>query len=217
MIAGEDYVFSKQKRAFDLLIAYPATPISEMAKLAARLCIIPPEFSSTAQELKMGADDETITIDKIRTMDPDTGEVFPHRFVPLIRAYGVDEIAQVKQVRKGTMSVTGHRPMHPDDQVRFLEGASHDREGSKLVDTYRATVARARPGIISSAGIVRHGATILTPNEYLAMDIEDFKKASFARDAMLLTRYFTHAIQRKFQNGNGMIPDTSSEANPASN
>lgn len=146
-------------------------------------------------------DDVPFQIEKVRTIDPKTGEPFPHTLAATYRSTGIDEVMQARNIIAGRMSTVGPRPLTPADKNRMYEEASHDRAGSALVDKYRATVVHARPGLVSSVGIAGHAGRLIGPDERLFMDIADYEQASLVYDLSLMAAYLDKAIKGNLVKG----------------
>lgn len=96
-------------------------------------------------------------------------------------ATGVNELGQVLNVRNGTMSLVGYRP---------LEGEEMDRFKSSLRKTVRKEwiehVSDSKPGIFSSYAFASHKGS--TARDKALMDIYDAKHASLKNDSILVRR-----------------------------
>ncbi len=200
MKSGVEYIHSRDKRALDILVATPLLPAAKLAAFIARRCFIPKEYSIVHQQLRTGANDDTFLVSKIRTIDPETDEPFPHRLAITFRNLGLDEIVQIPQIIGGQMSMVGPRPLAPEDKMRIYEEVSHDTQGVKLVDTYKATAGGARPGLVSTIGISKHLGENPTAEERMEMDIKDYQDASISFDLQLLGTYIQTAVQGKLHN-----------------
>lgn len=201
MKTGLDYINSWEKRRLDVAIAHLLRPIGAMAIKKAEKEFIPGCYSSTITVQRVGANGVVFDVDKIRTMDPETGEVFPHPLAEIYMNVGIDEVVQWRQILDGDMSVVGHRALAPHDQVALYEWVSCDKQGQKLVKEHRGIVLPTRPGALSRTGLKKHADEPLTADECLAMDIEDVSTASLLGDMSLGYGYAKKAARRQLTNG----------------
>lgn len=96
-------------------------------------------------------------------------------------ATGVNELGQIVNVRNGTMSLVGYRP---------LEGEEMDRFKGSLRKTVRKEweehVDGSKPGIFSSYAFASHKGS--TARDKALMDIYDAKHASLKNDWIMIRR-----------------------------
>jgi lipopolysaccharide/colanic/teichoic acid biosynthesis glycosyltransferase len=203
MKKGIEYLSSNTKRELDitggLAFAVATLPLAATVGLAAAI----DNRSSNPFFLqeRTGKDNTTFNILKFRTIakramsnncygafDPrasSTGQT--------LRQAGLDEIPQLYNVIRGTMSLVGPRPMTEED-IDYMEFAA-----PKTFDEWHANYLASRPGIAGASQIYRHGFRMSrTPEIYrksAELDLRYFDTASLIVDLNILARAPFETIQ----------------------
>jgi len=138
------------------------------------------------------ASGRTITLSKLRTLKPElvtdaigrgTNDPRASGIGRLLRRYGLDEIPQLQNVLEGDMSLIGIRPSS-EAQLEYLE----DRAPQIFPEWYEAYEA-GLPALIGPSQIFRRKFKSEADediDQYLRMDIEYVKNASFFSDLRFL-------------------------------
>src|ERR1700744_2125396 len=159
-LSGEAYIFSTEKRRFDIAAARIFMPL-EMATRTLTVTLYPSTKATPFfDQLRVGENGEPFNIHKLATLLPGLKTPISNLH-EWYRIHGIDELPQLKNILDGEMTFVGHRPLVPEELSKIYDEVGADREGSKLVDRYRATVAKSKPGLLSSFAIHSH---IISPS-----------------------------------------------------
>ena len=202
MKTGEAYWNSRQQRAFDLLVVGAAQPALWVARPALRFSIRDSGYGPVFYQQRIGSgdgEDRMFEIEKLQTLDCNGSPL--SSLAALYRRFGIDELAQLANVRRGEMSFGGprplvHKPIEGSPAISYEEVMDNVSPTQQVRWDY---VVRNRPaGIASSHGIYQH----IDPDcdQYEArveMDIQDGMEASPLADLRLLAQYITLAIERR--------------------
>ncbi len=206
-LVGEAYIHSRDKRRFDIAVARLLIPL-EVATRVVAVANAPAAPSPFFSQLRVGENEELFSILKLETLEADlTTPISPlHGWY---RTHGVDELAQIRNILAGDMTAIGRRRIQPEELSGIYETVGADREGARLVDRYRSTVAQTRPGLLSSFAIHSHSVQPLEPDPHtrLELDIKDYEDASRAHSIRLIKTGLSSLVQGKFKNGS--IPSVS--------
>ncbi len=191
------------KRALDLLLAVPAlvvlAPVMLLIAAVIRLDSAGPVFFT---QQRVGRDGSLFTMYKFRTMRPDAealraeldaqneaaGPLFKLSRDPritragrLLRSFSLDELPQLLNVLKGTMSLVGPRPALPH------EVASYDERARQRL--------RVKPGLTGPWQV--GGRSELGWDEGLGLDLGYVNNWSLPGDAALLTKTVQAVLTRR--------------------
>lgn len=197
MRTGPEYIQSAEKRAFDIggaLVVGLATAPLNGAVLAGAAVDVRELLPVLSQE-RVGRHSMPLTVYKFRTIrrvfeinaDAQTYGTFDHRaskFGQVMRRAGFDELPQLYNVLRGTMSLVNPRPLLQVDIEKY------ERADKYLFDDWLTYRSLCRPGLVSTSSVHRHSAAVLSPEimcESMRMDIKDITKASLLRDIAMLT------------------------------
>jgi sugar transferase EpsL len=178
------------KRVFDLVIASVAlvvlSPILALAALAVRVVLGRPVLF---RQVRPGLHGQPFTVHKLRTMSdrrgPD-GELLPDRerlgrFGRFLRASSIDELPELFDVLRGTMSMVGPRPLL-----------------MQYVDQYTPEQARrmdVKPGITGPAQVA--GRNALSWEDRFALDVQYVDTHSLLGDIKILLRSLNVVARRQ--------------------
>lgn len=214
MKKGEPYLHSAEKRAFDVSLALLLLPADLGARAIAK--------ATFCREIDLLYSDERIgrfgllehTV-KIQTLDPATHTTPISHLAETFRAKGLDELPQIMEVLKGTMSFFGRRRLLPDEENAMRVIAGRTPEGRRELAIRDALVVPAKPGIISTLGFVMHtepssNDVELAPEivlRRLKLDNQDHAKASLRHDVSLLIKGLAGAIRGELVTGSVGMPE----------
>ena len=194
MKKGLEYTSSREKRMLDIAVASSLTVVEAPTRFIVRQLIrrsngsdLPPVF----EQKRIGEGHEPFTIKKYITINPETGAPWG-AWAAAFRRLGLDEVAQVANIRDGTMSATGYRPLIEGEWEEVRENLSPPmrRDWEEV------------PGIVSSYGIDHHIHPEPDGNEYerrVEQDIRDFREASLGHDLRLMGRFVGVAVARRLK------------------
>jgi lipopolysaccharide/colanic/teichoic acid biosynthesis glycosyltransferase len=178
------------KRALDLAIALPAlvvlSPVIALTALAVRLKLGSPVLF---RQERPGLHAEPFTLHKFRSMSdargPD-GELLPDaerlgRFGRFLRASSLDELPELVDVVRGTMSLVGPRPLLPQYVAQYTP------EQARRMDV--------KPGITGLAQV--SGRNAVTWEERFALDVQYVDSWSIGLDLRILVRSLTVVLRRE--------------------
>ena len=195
---GFEYTVSRQKLWFDRTVANALMPAANVVGALTRRSIDAsdyPELETIYEQLRIGENHNVFSIDKFQTLVPSTKDVPLSRLLGIMRRLGLDELAQVRNIRDGSMSVCSHRPLIPEEFDEAMQSMS-----PRLRNQWRE-VTTHKPGGISSYAIYHHIHPIPDANEAdlrATLDIQDKKHDSFAYSVQLIGSLCATAIQRRF-------------------
>ena len=199
MKTGLDYTASGEKRGFDIAVAsllLPGKRIGELIvkRLAAQSSGL--ELPAIVVQERMGQYHQTFAIQKFTTLHPTT-ELPLGGWAAKLRRSGLDELAQLANIRAGDMSFTGPRPLLVPEYEETRDALS-----PKLGRQWDNVVRAAKPGLYSSYAIYSHTRSAGDPNgpEVRAeMDIRDFQDASMRYDIALTAQFIGIALARRLK------------------
>jgi lipopolysaccharide/colanic/teichoic acid biosynthesis glycosyltransferase len=178
------------KRALDLAIALPAlvvlSPVIALTALAVRLKLGSPVLF---RQERPGLHAEPFTLHKFRSMSdargPD-GELLPDaerlgRFGRFLRASSLDELPELVDVVRGTMSLVGPRPL----LLQYV--AQYTPEQARRMDV--------TPGITGLAQV--SGRNAVTWEERFALDVQYVDSWSIGLDLRILVRSLAVVLRRE--------------------
>lgn len=197
MKVGFEWNCSKEKRALDVALASLLWPGQGCVKLVIRRLIMRSsglQLAAVFEQKRIGRGHEPFDIQKFQTINPLTGLPFGF-WAEIMRRMGVDETAQLGNVWQGSMSITGHRPLVPEefDEVR-------SNLPPRLGEAWEKVTFDCRPGIISSYGLDHHIRPEADANEYerrAEQDVRDARDASLYHDIQLVAAFAGAAITRR--------------------
>jgi lipopolysaccharide/colanic/teichoic acid biosynthesis glycosyltransferase len=178
------------KRALDLAIALPAlivlSPVIALTALAVRVKLGSPVLF---RQERPGLHAEPFTLHKFRSMSdargPD-GELLPDaerlgRFGRFLRASSLDELPELVDVVRGTMSLVGPRPLLPQYVAQYTP------EQARRMDV--------KPGITGLAQV--SGRNAVTWEERFALDVQYVDSWSIGLDLRILVRSLAVVLRRE--------------------
>jgi lipopolysaccharide/colanic/teichoic acid biosynthesis glycosyltransferase len=199
MKTGPDYSASFEKRAFDITFSSLLLPAKKVGEIALRRAI----ENSTGLKLepvllqkRMGYKHNPFDIHKFLTLYPGT-DIPIDDWAGLIRRLGLDELAQLYNIRKGEMSFTGPRPLEVGEYEEI-----RDMLGPKKGTRWANILLTARPGLYSSYGLYSHTTEENKHNieEWAEIradfDLRDSVDASVAHDILITAQFLGHALSR---------------------
>ncbi len=199
MKRGYEYLSSLEKRRVDRALLVLAQPSVKATELLVRSYInngsidyMSPVFNQT----RVGYGRRSFLIDKFVTLHPETQESLGP-IAAKLRKLGLDELAQVKNVRQGNMSFVGWRPLVPAENEAFREALP-----PALRARHDVVMDHSKPGIISSYGIYSHAMREEDPNEpeiRAEMNIKDVIDASPINDVRLIGGMMKYALERRLR------------------
>lgn len=199
MKRGFEYGSSREKRAFDVTVAslfLPGVRAGELVikRLLAQSAV--PDLEPIFVQERVGLEHQRFEIQKYQTLLPGTHEPIAG-WAGAMRRLGLDEIAQLYNIRKGEMSFTGPRPLITEEYEQ-VRGSLSPKRGSawdKVLDVFK-------PGLYNSYGIYSHCMEPGDPNEpdiRAEMDIMDATNASVAHDIALTAEFIGVAVGRRLK------------------
>ena len=203
LLRGMEYADSWQKRMFDLTLSGVGTPISGVVHWMLRQELDKagfPEHDVAFTQKRVGRNAGIIAVRKFTTLNPITKKPLSAK-TKRIRDLGIDETAQLKQVRNGELSMVGPRPILPDEQEAFEK----DIQGTQLWLPYQRYVLPGPYGIANSYGIRYREGMIeeaADPIIRAQLDLRDRIFGSLIYDAKLVVRAAIGGV-----NGPLVLPD----------
>ncbi len=204
MKRGFDYLVSSDKVQFDRAVCCALAPLVRASGVVVASYIKrgqSPDIAPILDQPRVGKGGHVFPIHKFVTLDPATKEPFNATAVKL-RRFGLDELAQVRNIREGTMHFTGWRPTLPRHYEQF-----RDLLDPSLRSRHDYLVSISHPGIISSFGVFLHetqgddigqdDAMMQDPDGAQVraeMNLKDAMDASPAHDLKLMERLVGRAI-----------------------
>jgi putative colanic acid biosynthesis UDP-glucose lipid carrier transferase len=182
MLKGVEYAHSKQKRLFDLAIAYAGTPAFIGMGVLYR------------QE-RVGQNGRPFSIKKFQTLQANS-EPITERMAQ-VRRLGLDEVGQLDNVLTGEMSIVGRRPLIYSEFEEFM-----DNVDPGTAQQWREIVLPTKPGIVSTYGIGFHIGYDAHVDQFLERaesDIKDVIDSSLQGDVRMLMGLGSTAVFRKFK------------------
>jgi lipopolysaccharide/colanic/teichoic acid biosynthesis glycosyltransferase len=147
--------------------------------------------------------DRLFEIEKLKTLGPDKKPLSP--LSGWFRKTGIDELAQIANIRRGEMSVCGYRPTIPSPSpgtTSFEEIMDNLSSTPALQRRWKYVTASSNPGVVSSYGLHQHTHKERDPNEFeirAEMDVQDAMGASIATNAALIGSFIWIALQQRLQ------------------
>lgn len=186
MKKGIEYALSGEKRVFDLTVATAMLPVywvahGTVAHLLKTSGVIDPD--PIFRQKRIGRGQEPFMIEKFRTLDEDDGNSYG-RWADTLRRLCVDELAQRTNILNGEMSITGWRPLIPEDYQLMM-----DQLPPKLRAGWLGVTMATRPGELSSYGIACHSDPTIDqrePEQRAELDIKDLTDSCLKRDLHLV-------------------------------
>ena len=191
--------FREFKRFFDIIAGacgmVIAAPVIAMAAIVIKIVSPGPVFF---KQERVGYDGRIFDIYKLRTMkidaEKETGPVWAEeddprliKFGKLIRRMHIDELPQLFNVLKGTMSIVGPRPERPV----FVESLS------KEIGEYKKRL-RVKPGITGLAQVWhKYDETIKDVKKKIKYDLLYIRKMCLLADIRILLRTVIVAVTGK--------------------
>ncbi|HEY5442500.1 MAG TPA: sugar transferase [Candidatus Saccharimonadales bacterium] len=188
---GVKYAFSPEKKKFDLWIAQGLRPLAFGSRIVLAHSLrghSEEDEGLIFRQTRIGTDGVPFTIYKLRTLDVNREPL--NKTAQHFRRYGLDELAQIHNIKRGEMGVSGRRPLPVEDHEAVLDYAS-----SGLVDKWNRWVLPTRPGLFSTFSLRHHQQAFdvqrpqetIAPwaDELLESDLKDVKEGSLGRDMRL--------------------------------
>ena len=197
MKKGLEYSVSREKRAFDVTVSSLLLPAEKLfgLMLQRHLAIaLGEEVEPVIEQERTGKGQLPFQLKKFLTLHPVTDEPIS-RYTAAARRLGVDELAQIANIRNGTMSVVGHRPLLVAEYEETL-----DCLPPKLGNQWRGVVDSRLPGMNSSFAIHSHSHAPGDrggPEVRADMDIRDAHEDSMRYDIALTAQLLGTVISRK--------------------
>ena len=156
-LKGEQWLASRQRRAFDIAAATSVIPaLAPVVFMGALAFAAETRIHPLFLQQRVGRAGEPFTIAKLRTMpfvedqanaSTGYGDERATRVGRFLRKYTIDEIPQWGQVLAGQMSVVGPRPLVPSEVAETLDLLSPSEKNDWI---HARTVAK--PGFLSDFG-----------------------------------------------------------------
>ena len=199
MKKGIDYASSREKRNFDVAVSSLLVPGKRCAEFVIGYFMERGEYSDLSpilRQRRMGWNNRIFEIEKFQTLDTDTHQPI-NKVAKEMRRLGLDELAQVENIKTGDMSFTGPRPLIVSEYE-----AIRDELPERLGQRWESVVMTMKPGLYSSYGIYSHVREMADPNEpeiRAEMDIKDAVDASVVNDIALTHRFISAALTRRLK------------------
>ena len=194
MLKGVEYAHSPEKRKLDQTVARLANPAYFAARLVSSQLVVEPGENPVFEQQRVGRSGQAFTIFKFKTEDP-----YGHPINSIARVMnrsGLDEIAQVQNIREGTMSAVGHRPIIGEQFKEFMDNITPTQQ-----QRYKRTVLPTRPGAFSTYGLGFHTGydpVVDQHEERAECDIKDVIDGSVAYDLRLIKTVCQTAFSGRF-------------------
>lgn len=168
------------KRLSDFLLALALLPLAFVAVLVAALVVVSRErMDPLFRQVRVGRDERSFSIWKLRTMHPKTSQVGTHEIgadavTPtgaFMRKYKIDELPQVLNVLLGQMSFVGPRPCLPVQTELLAERRARG-------------VFSVRPGITGLSQV--RGVDMSVPAVLAELDARYLAMRTFGLDLRIL-------------------------------
>lgn len=199
MKKGLDYAQSREKRSFDIAVSSLLLPAKRGAEFVIGYYMARSEYSGlkpTLKQRRMGWNHQIFDIEKFQTLDPET-HLPISKAAREMRRLGLDELAQLENIKAGDMSFTGPRPLIVQEYEAIRDGLP-----PHLGQRWDTVVSAMRPGLYSSYGIYSHVRNESDPNEpeiRAEMDIKDAVEASIVHDIALTSSFVSMALTRRLK------------------
>lgn len=183
MKTGVEYAHSREKRVFDLAVAHTLRLPAAVALQALRASDLFRNTEYLRTEKRVGAFASLGDIDKIRTTNDDNEPL--NTLASFMERMGIDEFAQHRQIRAGTMSMVGWRQLAPIDHVkRYAEPYT------PLDIQHLSLVVPTRPGLVGTFSIESHFGDhdIVSQELQKEMEVFDVTHGSLIYDANLIVK-----------------------------
>lgn len=180
-LAGRRLEYDTLKRASDVVLSIIGIVVTfPIVAVAAVLIILDSEGGWLYSQQRVGQNQKTFTIYKLRTMYVRNDEGWTERNDPRITTVGrflrmtrIDEIPQLINVVRGEMSLIGPRPERPVYEAMIFQELCDFRERLKV-----------KPGITGWAQV--NGGYNISHSEKLELDLYYIKNKSFLLDTKIL-------------------------------
>lgn len=190
---------SPEKRIFDRAVSTALVPVDFTARhivqrLIARSCDC--RVQAVETQTRIGVFEQPFDLLKFRSIDPCTGQFFSN-WAAMMQKLGVDEIAQLENVRRGEMGLIGRRPILSEEHAEVM-----DNLPPRLGAVWQGIGKYYLPGIISSYGLDLHVRGVPDATDYerrAELDIQDAFNTSPVYDAKLAQQFIGLALARRFQ------------------
>lgn len=160
MKTGAYYSASSERRAFDIAFSTLLMPATAAGKIIVRKLIADKTGKNlvpTTSEKRIGYKHVPFEMKKFSVTDPDTNEYFG-QWAETIYSNGIDELAQVENIRAGEMAVFGSRPLDLDYREMLI-----DLMGPGLGQRWNNVVDLQKPGVISPWSLYAHSTESVFP------------------------------------------------------
>lgn len=194
---GSEYVTSQGRRKFDVALSVLLTPAERLGERGISWMIqhvAGSDATALLMQERIGRNRRSFDLYKFRTMHPGTEETFG-KWADIVRSFGVDELAQVRNVREGTMSFIGPRPILKDEYFGTLH-ALYSEGHTNLAHNWERVNQFSRPGMASSYANYFHTSRDEDPDNpaiRASLDVEDFELASPVRDMVIVSNFLVAA------------------------
>lgn len=174
MKRGIEYAGSRQKRSLDLIIAGMLSPVSAVCRGLVTVDLLlrnAEEMTACFEQARIGRDARPFHIRKLRTLNEFNLQP-SSRITACLRRLGLDEAVQAANIREGSMSAAGFRPIVPEEYTQALD--EMDISNQKR---WMTVVRHTKPGIFSSFAYYYHQNPDPNPdfaNIRAEMDYKDF-------------------------------------------
>lgn len=192
-LVGEAWINSAEKRRFDVLAASAALPaFVPLGSLCMAATYLSGNKPPIYRQTRVGQHAITFDVLKIRTApnpnlaNPTSAKIQlePTKVGKVIEKLALDEIPQIVNILRGSMSIVGPRPLVEADVYAMREALSR----SEFSDWSRAYLL-GRPGIVSEFSIFSHSQH-LAPNtnhhKRAELDIAYLEQASADFDRQII-------------------------------
>jgi lipopolysaccharide/colanic/teichoic acid biosynthesis glycosyltransferase len=199
MLTGSEYLESPAKRRFDTALATILKPALFAARLGAQATF----GYHVYEDERVGRDRQLVRVPKIETLAHD-GRPF-NATAELYRRKALDELEQIQLIESGEMSAIGSRHLLPADYERMRQVAQETNRGRELLQQHDEDVMPFKRGLLSTFALHAHIFSDQDVEQRLALDIQDYTRASIFYDMRLVTRATRAVALNELQNGENPI------------
>ncbi len=196
--------YLQRKRCLDVMLVAALWPALVGSEIATKRIIHRsdfPDLPTIYKQARIGQRRNTFTIQKLQTLRPGTQEPLDN-WAAVMRRYGIDELAQLRNIQEGTMSCFGYRPLINDHYEEVMDNLTDPN----LKETWPLVVSRYKPGGVNSYGIYNKFGEFpklqlppgLNDQEVRAtLDIYDHTQFSLRYDMSLVARLTLAAVHSR--------------------